>query len=287
MTDDKVDVKYKLGILVVLYGCEYKDSATLLSLKELKLGSDVKLVIWNNGPTHITVDASIDYFPGVEIRSSIENLPLSYIYNCFLQAFSCDKYVFFDHDSEVSASYISSLIMGPSDLFLPRIVIGDKGFFPICRQTLSPIVSDMKTDSYSVSSIMTGICISEQLKAQYIDVYGSVFDERFALYGIDTTFFIRMLMLPKMDVCVTAEVLHSLSSQDPIESKSEFRLKERAFDTAIHLRHYPSKTVFKAYCLGVMKSLMTGDLTLTKTFIKGFLTGVHPRSRTLIERKNA
>jgi hypothetical protein len=128
---------------------------------------------------------------------------------------------------------------------------------------------------------MTGICISEKLKNQFLDRFNSVFDERFALYGIDSTFFHRLTKLSKVDVRVFGEIIHSLSSQDPVESKSEFRLKERAFDIAIQLRHYPSKTMLKKFTVEFFKSVVMGDFSLTIAYIQGFIMGVHPRCKKM------
>jgi hypothetical protein len=282
MTNSENKRKYKLGVLVVLYGCEYRDSVTLLSLAELDVCKNTKLVIWNNGPIHVSDDLNLQNSFDVEIKTSIENLPLSYIYNLFLNQFICEKYVFFDHDSEICSNYLNKLKIENSDLFMPRIMVGGKCFFPTSRCSLKAITENIKTDSHAITSIMTGICISEKLKYLFINKFNSVFDERFALYGVDSTFFNRLTQIEKVEVSVFGDVQHSLSSQDPVESKSEFRRKERAFDVAIQLRHYPSKTMFKVFFLGVINSIATGDFSLATIYIKGFIQGVHPRSKNLL-----
>jgi hypothetical protein len=205
-----------LSILVVTYNCSMERSQTIHSLLTSKVGFDgVRLCIWNNGPKEIPVPT--DTFAAlrekgfeVTIKQTPWNAPLSWIYNFFIEKNPANRYVILDHDSILSEEYLQYLV-GNTEAFVGMPIIKANGTsrFPRANERFS---MGPYTKGDNVRSVDSGLLISQEVIRKIKDVYGDVFDENFALYGVDTSFFSRIckLKLAEKLQCIPA-IEHSLS----------------------------------------------------------------------------
>ncbi|MFM4990453.1 glycosyltransferase family 2 protein [Aeromonas veronii] len=182
--------------LVLLYNKSLEQSVTLQSMfKSHRISSLSQLIIWNNGPSEMTLDIddkTKDKWQRIELIQTLDNKPLSYIYNQVIEGYPADRYVFLDDDSQLTSEYLAAVTNSQAGVTVPAIYSHGVYRSPtVCGQfNAGPY---QVTDK--VIAIGSGIGvrhdIAEQLKAHYSDV----FDSRFALYGVDTTFFLRLHQL--------------------------------------------------------------------------------------------
>ena len=117
--------------------------------------------------------------------------------------------------------------------------------------------------------------------------FGTVFDERYYLYGVDTTFFLRFNNLNCSDKArVIKGFNHSLSRLE-IESSSNkrFRKVERSYDLGLTLRYYRScrEIIFdivKVFGSSILKMILKREnaFYLRHVFI-ALLVGKHYRDK--------
>ncbi|MNF34121.1 hypothetical protein D3C76_577470 [compost metagenome] len=280
-----------LSILVLTYNCEIEESITIRSLLNSKINfSGVELCIWNNGPkkfiTNITALERLKKKGfSTTFKQTINNAPLSWIYNYFIQNFSNDSYVILDHDSELTLEYLSS-ILEKKDAFVKMPIILAKGI-PQSPCSNGVFSAGPYTKKEYVTAIGSGIIISKEIAEAVRIKYGNVFDENFALYGVDTSFFIRLNKLALTEKLQSMPGFeHSLSRLET-ESKEVklFRKVERSYDFGLTLRHYPSSSLL---IVAVKQVLLwpfgRNRITISKA-LKVFITGRHERCESLEFKK--
>lgn len=239
-------MKYSCSILVVLYNCSIDESMTLNSIENSKLDlSHINLVIWNNGPQRIDVSGSVKFknkLCSISVIETLENKPLSEIYNNFIANYKSYYYVILDYDSDINDQYLDSI--GNVNYFevgIPIIKFNDVPRSPIINGQFNPGPYSKKT---KVISIGSGIVIGENIAITLKNNYGNVFDERFALYGVDTTFFLRLHDVGLSDrVKLLPGFNHSLSRFE-CESNDVKKIRniERSYDFALTSRFYKHHT---------------------------------------------
>ena len=126
-----------IAMVVILYGKRFEESKTLQSLMRFSHQLD-QLLIVNNGPE--SLDSHDSFFIAlskkhkhVEFENQIQNKPLSWIYNDFINSIDSDYYVLFDDDTEINLDYENFLFqMNNIDLELPKIIsiIDKKQYYP-------------------------------------------------------------------------------------------------------------------------------------------------------------
>lgn len=271
-------------LLIVLYGCKAQDSATIKSFLSInKSGSCTSLVIWNNGPN--TDDVSTELLSrlsqkginAIYIQTPF-NAPLSWIYNYFLTNFLSDIYLLIDHDSTLSAEYMEAATsVAPFFVRLPIIQAQGISRSPTVKGEFSqgPFRHDQK-----VISIGSGIVISRDAVREIEGRYGSVFDEHFALYGVDTSFFHRIYKAGLADRLKTIPGFeHSLSRlEKESDAMTKFRRTERTYDFALMLRHYPSMGQLKSLVKQAFLLLVGRSRLDLGVLIKTLISGRHPRT---------
>lgn len=233
--------KYSLVILVVLYNKNPADSITVLSLEKalqkLRTSYDeVRICLWNNGPRKIKIMRSSNSpYYSFTVVETIGNESLSYIYNRFLEMFDSNKYLIMDHDSQISEGYLKECLIDPSEYIIPTIVTP--------HGIQSPKIYNLK--SYAKGSTLlgigSGICLKQNACTDMQKHFGNVFDERFYLYGVDSTFFLRLNKVGNANKIKVSEenLVHSLSKFEKEDSAlKKFREKERSYDQALTLRYY-------------------------------------------------
>ncbi|MFA0337321.1 glycosyltransferase family 2 protein [Vibrio breoganii] len=233
-----------LSILVVLYDKDPWSSLTLQRIsKYYTLAGNVNLVIWNNGPK-----SQIDnlkefrknFVCNVDIIETTNNIALSKIYNRFIRENESKIYVLLDDDSLLTAAYVNSLkAIGESSVGFPLIrcnhgVVSPKSIdFDISVGAKVP-------KGTLITALGSGMVIGNEVVKKLIGKYHNVFDERFVLYGVDTTFCLRLNEASiSEDIKFIEGFEHSLSRlTKESSSMSNFRLKERSYDRGMRIRYY-------------------------------------------------
>jgi hypothetical protein len=281
---------FNTAILVLLYNKTLKESETLNTL----LNSDVhypdcKIVIWNNGPKALQ-DKDVSHFCSlgyeVSIEESLDNKALSVIYNAFISETDAEKYIFLDDDSCLNDEYIkaSSEVNG-KNVAMP-IIKSDLG---IESPRIDGVPYSFGMDvglKNKVITIGSGLVVGIDIIYQLQEKYQSVFDECFYLYGVDTTFCLRLFnckLTP--DIQIIKGFSHSLSRlESEGDSIKKFRKLERTYDVGLRLRHYYPllKQVYlliKYTYIHVLNKLGKKDTSLLYGhFLKAFIVGKHYRN---------
>lgn len=281
---------YKIAILVVIYNKELNESETLQSLSRIGTYEDnVKVVLWNNGPSPLKSRCVKNFEKtgyNFEFKETIHNESLAVIYNQFLSICDAEKYILLDDDSSITSCFIKdSSVCSYSDVGMPIITSHGK----IRTPTINGVAYSYghRLDSTSkVFTIGTGLVIGREIVEVLKNAYGDVFDERFYLYGVDTTFCLRI-----NETGLTNKVKfidgfeHSLSRLEDEPSRvKNFRRKERSYDLGLMLRYYHSpkkaiKIFLEVFAVAAKRSLLNQE---RKVYIfdlcLAFISGKHYRN---------
>lgn len=286
----------KTIVAVIIFGKQPSDSLTLNKLYSVKQ-VDFKLLIVNNGPAMVTIEDSLlqDFLnKGVElsIENCLENKPLSIIYNEVINNNKLfERFVFFDDDSDLDDGFFSDLdmtVQSNTDLQLP--VILDKGviYYPVINgrpiQEQYMYSKNNKLEySNDLFSIGSGLVIYNSLVEKFNSINLKLFDERYALYGVDYSLFRRLSILKGSDIHVNimicSKINHSLSRIDA--EFSPWRHRERLYDVVLTKKYY-SKNIFSTF-FSLMKlsiiELLKGRFKNVLLIIYTFFLGHHPRCK--------
>lgn len=277
-----------ISIVVVLYNKTLSNSQTLISLLNIESGIIDNLYIWNNGPTEIAKD---DIFTKLEplvgnivLNNDLSNKPLSKLYNLFINInHNSDYFVIFDDDSILEPSYLAVLksLKSKNDinLILPKIIQNGIIHYPFVN--LKPIKDGQTLTNQNCRSISSGLIFDKTLVNEFYNKFNqTVFDERFAFYGVDTSFFYRLAKIKQnLTIQCLGEISHSLSRLNKSDEKdNKFRMYERTIDVALCARHYPNWFNYKAFMKFAIKFIIKNrDIFLFYTLIKIYILGKHPR----------
>ncbi|EQB2600364.1 glycosyltransferase family 2 protein [Aeromonas salmonicida] len=274
----------KITFLVVLYNKSISDSTTLQTLRSLGFNrKNHTLVIWNNGPKNISLDfneSELKEWEGVDLVQTLENKPLSYIYNEIVEQYSGERYVFLDDDSILNDDYICDLIQENQNyqVMAPKIYVKNK--------IVSPLVNEVYREGPfnpgdEIRAITSGLVVTEELVKKYIDKFGNLFDSRFGFYGIDTTFFLRLQEMKLSNtVLVISKIEHSLSNFEEEEaSVKQFRSDEMAYSYGLKMRFYTknNKVEFCLFLIKALVKLVVGRLNYRRFLCvyKAYVSGKH------------
>jgi GT2 family glycosyltransferase len=228
-------------ILVVVYKRRIEDSETLQSLLNTRNElSDSLIIVWDNSPVAMIDESGIStlqLFAKYEYRHTHENYSLSQIYNIVSQKYlgNYDYLVLFDHDSDLDATYFSTLRKSIRsnkniNLFLPVIYSDGKIVSPANnfivksqlwnRELLGLINSRYKT------AINSGMTISKKVFED-----GFMYDERLTFYGTDNYFMKKFSEKYDFFCVIDCKIKHDLSFNSSIDMNSKlaiFRETKRA-----------------------------------------------------------
>jgi len=232
--------------LVVLYGLRPRDSATLrglLAQPVASLPADSALLVWNNGPQPLDEEErqALLAAPGwsqVLIEQDLGNPPLSRVYNQVLRR-DAERLVVFDQDTEVDGRYLSALER-EAELLVPLVLGAGAIRYP--HQYKQVVTEEGPLDPLATVTISSGLCLSQRLAGRIGARHGDVFDERFALYGVDVSFFLRVQGLAReepVELLCAGGLDHSLSELEA-ETPAQRRFRDiEKFYVALLLRlHY-------------------------------------------------
>ncbi|MES4781476.1 hypothetical protein L0B07_12280 [Raoultella ornithinolytica] len=282
----------KTLIVVILYNKDIADSATIKSLNDLGIcNSSIHII--NNGPKAIELNDSIcDEFStknnNISFFEYLDNKPLSYIYNKSL-SYDYDRFILFDDDSVLDKDFFIKINEGyfeGIDLQLPRIMdkkTGNLAYPKVRGETTSVLgisVFNIPNKKYFYS-IGSGLIIYKNLLNKFSERGLDLFDERFALYGVDTSFFRRIDYIKKSGGNVQCQIIsrinHSLSSTS--EKMTEWRYKERLYDLTLSIKFYSKSRV--RLIVNLIRALVREAVKLNLKncilIMKTFLVGKHPR----------
>lgn len=273
-----------IAILIILYDKEISESATVSSL--LKSGLiGAKVVLHNNGSCEISIsgeqqktfEASGNDFVLV---NCISNEPLSVVYNDFVRDNShCDVFSFFDDDSTIPEKYSTIIGEKGGEIELPKIMsrIDNKIYYPLVDEVV--FNEDGLIFGGNIFSIGSGLTLTKGVVAKFIKNKMDLFDEHYALYGVDFSFFRRLHALQVkgevFSISSSFTLLHSLSKIESVQSK--FRHNERLIDFALTVRHYPSTRLYLAFIKKIILCLFKLNVNDCVLLLKTFLMGTHPR----------
>ncbi|WP_343316397.1 glycosyl transferase [Acinetobacter soli] len=271
-----------IAMVVILYGKRFEESKTLQSLMRFSYQLD-QLLIVNNGPE--SLDSHDSFFitlskkhKHVKFENQIQNKPLSWIYNDFINSIDTDYYVLFDDDTEINIDYESYLFqMDNTDLELPKIIsITDKKqYYPKLNEQIIFENSIIESDS-ELFSIGSGLIISNKIKNSFKKYNLELFDSRFALYGVDFSFFRRLNKLGRESFLISSQTFlnHSLSGAEGMVAK--WRVKERLYDEILTIKYYRAFSFLR-----LLKAIFKYSLELNIYYILEILNiyfrGKHPR----------
>lgn len=234
-----------IAILVLLYNKEIFESETISTLSfEGKSTFNLKVVIWNNGPNSLkNKDVSFIRNKGFEVFlvETLHNESLSVIYNRFLSECQAERYIILDDDSTLNGKYLLEAFSIRSDkIGMPVIKNRHEIVYPkINKKTYNN--SFLESDD-KILTIGSGLIIGGGIVKKLNEIYGSVFDEKFYFYGIDTTFCLRLYnskMISQIEIISGFE--HKLSRFSEGDSLSDFRRLERSYDMGLTMRYYNNK----------------------------------------------
>jgi len=292
-------------IIVVLYKKQLYDSDTIKSLLNID-GNLFKLIVVNNGP-EILKTSNADYLDLLEninlkgfdfnLYEYTNNKPLSFLYNDIInEHLDYETYTIFDDDTIFDENYFSLVFQGDDsyDIILPDIIsITDKKkYYPILNNSIihGDVLSYNLVKSDNLFSISSGMIISHKLVNKFSSKNRLVFNESFALYGVDFSLFRGMKLLKNkfginFNIKFNSEVLHSLSRLDKRENES--RQTERFIDIFLSRTLYPDGIIrlFLFYAKCFYTSLVDANFKKIKLIIFLLVNKKHPRCKSFKEHK--
>ena len=276
-----------LSILVVLYAKDIDESETIQKLSEY-VPDSVKLKIYNNGPNLISSKSHLlDKMKAegwcVSLEEDLDNSPLSSIYNDFInENETSDFYMILDDDSDIDLKNVITSLSPGLDLMLP--IIKDK----IENKVIYPEVNGLVLQHYNIKSndelisISSGLVLSKKIINLYKKELKFVFDERFCLYGVDTSFFRNLNIIKAktpIKIVFYGPMFHELSRLKT--GYSAFRYKERLFDAILINRNYNNNYIHNwiVYIKVIVKCLIKKEMKWIPQMLNVIIKGKHPRSR--------
>lgn len=277
---------------VILNNCSAQGSQTLNSLLKSDGGFDELLII-NNGVGSSDSDKCFIQSLGLQIkkvsvREFLDVRPLSWIYNGVLNEYSqVDRFIFFNDDSVLESNYIDNLTSYYSDgidLQIPNIRDGvsKQVIYPRLNKVVHKIPDGMKIDSqYTLLSMNSGLVIYRSLIDKFAECNMEVFDNRFALYGVDYNFFNRLEMLKKVNHKVSVQVINTIESSVPETVTQDDRSQEveRLYDRVLSGKYYSkNKLVIYLRLLRIsFQQLIKFKFANLELIFKIYVEGKHPR----------
>lgn len=275
-----------IAIIVVLYGKNAEDSTTIDSLLSCGV-NNVKLIIHNNGPREIVLSHELasDFEVNnieVEVVNCLANKPLSVVYNEFIEDnFTFGTFVIFDDDSELTESFVRAMYGNDYDIQAPRIISrkDNLAYYPM---TNGKVVHEYGTlEPSSTHSIGSGLILKKSLVKIFQKHSLQLFDEHYALYGVDVSLFRRVWRICSFEdniiIKSSSTLLHSLSRAE--EQKSKFRDDERLIDFSVTARNYPSLRGYLSFTKKFGKNILSFKLKNVILMTDTFFHGNHPRCR--------
>jgi hypothetical protein len=277
-----------LSIVVVIYNCEINESNTLNSIANSSINyKNTVLVIWNNGPNllhSLDITSLKEKGISVYIQQTIDNISLAKIYNQFIKENSSQYYLILDDDSLLNNTFLNKIKqLNTISIALPIIKSNDTIVSPIKNRRPVNTATETCTNRDRVMAIGSGIILSKSICDYLIDEYGDIFDEKFFLYGVDSSFFFRI-----REQCLTKSITfiegfnHSLSANEQeSDDIKQFRLIESFNGKALIVHHYCgyTKRYIKAIKILIKIILSRKKREANVHYLNALITGKHFSNR--------
>lgn len=274
-------------MVVIVYNKALNESTTLQSLLTFSHAIQ-KLVIVNNGPGQLNED---DFFLALKQKHSqvylenhLQNKPLSWIYNDLIEKYDADYYVLFDDDTIINSQYEHHLFntLDHTDIEFPKIFarVEHIQHFPMVNNALLKDSGELY-DIQTIFSVGSGLILSKRLKYIFIEQFGHVFDQHFAFYGVDSTFFIRLnhLLSENVQFKITScsYLKHGLSLTE--EALTPWRKREFIYENTLKVKYYSGSLLMARlkFIRLIYRKLSHFEFRDLKIVIQTFLSGKHPR----------
>ncbi|OCG32044.1 hypothetical protein A9G33_04345 [Gilliamella sp. Choc3-5] len=286
----------KITAIIILYNANIENSKTFQSLLSSdKNGITLNVIIWNNGPKALNHQECIQYKSicdskniHLSIYENLYNIALSKIYNIFIKQENFDFFTILDQDSILNNDFFQNIIMNDNfDVIVPEIYstgwISEQNSlcFPIYHETRK--LFDKKVFTMGeIESISSGLTLSNQLIKYIIKKKQTVFDERYALYAIDTSFFLDLKALKQTQfkgICV-GKINHSLdfNLQDRKKISATRRL-EMEYSKVLNKIFYDKKSRLNVF-LYLLRKFTRREYSFSEflELVKCLFRKKHPRS---------
>ncbi|AWM80193.1 hypothetical protein DKL61_07360 [Gammaproteobacteria bacterium ESL0073] len=290
-------IMFRILSTVILYNSKISDSETLQSLLDIELNDSVCLTlnIWNNGPSLLDERDVSDYKKiaaskniMVAVYQDIRNVALSKIYNFIIKKDCFDFFIPLDQDTEISKDYFKIISNHAElDIMLPLVYSGEDYTdikFPFNIASKQVIVHEEELNVAAVTSVTSGLVISNRLVKLFADKALNVFDERFAFYGIDTVFFLNIHELSdknNIKCGCFGKIKHSLSTYVEESGQASYRRRmEFLYYALLYRLNYKGKSRLSILSL-ILARLFTGrirDFKGVKNALYCLFYKQHPRS---------
>ncbi|MEQ1106348.1 hypothetical protein, partial [Acinetobacter ursingii] len=237
----------------------------------------------NNGPKLIKLKINIPYKLTIELINSIQNRPLSSVYNEFIDYYQdFDRYIILDDDTQLNENYISRFETEDYyDLELPKIMNSSKEiYYPLKKwKVIGDEENFLINGREDIFSIGSGIIMSKKLVNSFLDKKKKVFNENFVFYGVDFSLFfeINKTDFPVLIITSYTQLLHDMSLHGEVSKDKKYQLY---LNYAIQMRHYPSFLTLKTFLYSIYCLLRDKDVRKCYCFFKVFLVGKHPKSES-------
>lgn len=274
----------ELTIIVVLYNKKIEESETLNSLLEFEC-SGSKIIIHNNGPEEIVVT---DYWKKIfeskffsfDFVNCVQNKPLSILYNEYIANEKDSKrFIILDDDTILNLAVIQRALTLDCHLELPKIISTNDGkpYYPLLKGKVIG-VNNTQLNASDVVSIGSGLIINYKLIELFEKHAIQLFDESFALYGVDSSFFRKLSVISKTEKIIVSSNTYINHSLSRVEKKQAiYESKERIIDIAISFRRYPSKHLTYVFFIMVFKNIIDLNFSNIKMIMGLMIKPVHPR----------
>lgn len=273
---------YDYLAIIVIYNKRLSESKTLRSFIDNKsiLPANFKFVVWNNGPVDVFMDSSFDSLD-IDLINYTTNCPLSKLYNNIFENYLSNVYCIFDDDTVLGEKYFKGLFDVDSNypwLLVPDILSGADLAYPKNFYTRH---YEEEPGSILFVTVMSGLSFNKSLIDALLTYQGYIMDERFALYGVDTTFLLNLQKSNLQYKLIKGQALdHDLSSSSDLPL-SDSRFAERCYDQFLMYINYgylfSNIIIFKESFKILIKIFLRKDFALFIDLLKIVKTKKHPR----------
>jgi hypothetical protein len=286
----------KITAIIILYNENIENSKTFESL----LNSDrsditLNVIIWNNGPKSLNLQEvrqckSVCDSKNISlsIYENLHNIALSKIYNFFINRESFDFFTILDQDSILNNDFFQNIkINNDFDVIIPQVYSAgwiskeNSLCFPIYHENRK--IFDKKAFIMGeIESISSGLTLSNQLIKYISKSKQEIFNERYALYAIDTSFFLNLIALKQTEfkgICV-GKINHSLDFNLQDRKKvSPMRRLEMEYSKVLNKIFYDKKSRLNIF-LYLLRKFTRREYSYSEflKLIKCLFKKKHPRS---------
>ena len=279
--------------VIILYNSDIKSSETIQSLLNTqKKNINLNIIIWNNGPKQLEINECKEFesiFNKQNVQISIyentNNIALSKIYNFFIIKENFDFFSILDQDSILASDFFQNILLNNTfDIIIPFIYSAnwrtkEKSLcYPIYAQS-EKLLDKATFEMGEIESIASGLTISHKLINYLFQTKTQIFNESYALYAIDTCFFIDLKKLNNTNfkgLCI-GKINHSLNFN--LHNKAQIsptRKLEMDYSKILNKLLYENKTSIKVL-LYILRKFVRKEYSLN-VFLK--------LSRCLIAKKH-